>query len=99
MLRAEGYSIITSPGERDKEHDTFTCAHCNAITFTKSGLNGPLEVAVIKVDGSVEMKPAAFCRNCFRHICPRCDGKDCVPLMKKIECEEVQSRKLLMPWE
>lgn len=98
MLRAEGCSIITSPGERVRETDTFTCGHCNAITFTKPGLGGPLQVAMIKADHSVVMKDAGFCRKCWRHICPRCENFECVPLEAKIEAEEATARKLILPF-
>jgi hypothetical protein len=91
MRDAPGYSIITSPGERALEHDLYTCAHCNAITFTKSGL-GRLQVAIIMRDGTTQMRDAGFCRNCFRHVCPRCDGKECVPFEKKIDLEEKAAR-------
>lgn len=96
MLNPGGYSIITEPGERAKETDTYSCAHCNAITFTKPGFGRPLQVAVIKKDLSVEMVDAPFCRNCYRHICPRCTKFECVPLEKKIEIEEAASRKALI---
>lgn len=98
MLRAEGYSIITSPGERAKEHDTFTCAHCNFITFTKPGIGQPLQVVVIQNDQSIVMKDAGFCRSCFRHICPKCEKlRECTPLMAKIEAEEAEARRLILP--
>lgn len=94
MLNASGYSVIVEPGKRNVEHDTISCAHCGKIEFTRAGFGpGGLQVAVIKRDLSVEMRPAPFCRNCYRHICPRCEGKDCVPLEKKIDIEESAARK------
>lgn len=97
MLKAEGYSIITAPGERPVEQDTFTCGHCNAISLTSPGFGKPLQVAVVRADGSVYMKDAGFCRNCFRHICPRCENFECVPLEKKLELEERAARRLILP--
>lgn len=98
MLKAEGYSVINNPGERALEHDTFTCGHCMAITFTKAGLGGPLQVAMIQADGSVRMIDAGFCRSCWRHICPRCQNNfECVPYQKKIDIEETAARKLILP--
>lgn len=102
MFRAEGYSIITAPGERAIEQDTYTCGHCNAISFTKPLVGGTLQVAVVQNDGSVRMQPAGFCRKCWRWICPRCEaaagrGFECVPLEAKIEAEEAAARKLIMP--
>ena len=97
MLKAEGYSIITEPGQRPREHDTITCGHCGQITFTSAGFGKPMQVAVIKADGDVLMKDVGFCRNCFRHICPCCENNfECVPLEKKIEAEEAQARKLIL---
>lgn len=98
MLKAEGYSVITEPGKRSLEHDTFTCAHCNAITFTSPGFGKPLQVAIVGWKGDVRMQDAGFCRLCYRHICPRCEAKkECTPLMKKIEEEEAIARKLILP--
>ena len=28
-----GYNLVTQPGARAVEHDTFQCAHCNATVF------------------------------------------------------------------
>lgn len=94
MRSAGGYSIIIDPSAPTKEHDTFTCAHCQAITFTKAG-HGPLQVAIIQLDGSVRMQAAGFCQSCFRHICPRCEGKGCNPVEKQIELEEKAARLIL----
>lgn len=91
MRNAGGYSVITSPGEHDVEHDTFSCAHCGFITFTKAGW-GPMQVAVVRSDGSVFMKDVSKCFKCDEYICPRCVGKDCMPKMKRIELEEKEAR-------
>lgn len=97
MLRAEGYSVINAPGERAIEQDTYTCGHCNFITFTQPGLGKPLQTAVIQPGGTVIMKDAGFCRKCWRHICPRCENFECQPLEAKIEREERTARKLILP--
>lgn len=96
VLKAEGYSIINSPGERAIEHDTFTCGHCNFITFTK-GIGSKMQVVVIQNDQSVTVKDAGFCRKCWRYICPRCENFDCTPLEAKLDAEEKQARKLILP--
>lgn len=94
MRTAGGYSTIMSPGERALEQDTFTCAHCSAISFTKPGWDKPLQVAVIRNDGSVFMKDAGFCRKCYRHICPRCENTfECTPIEKRMEDEEKAWRR------
>ena len=98
MLNAGGYSVTFAPGERDVERDTYSCAHCGFITFTNPGFGRPLQVAVITKDLSVEMRDAPFCRSCYRHICPRCEGKDCVPIEKKVDLEEAAARKgIILP--
>jgi len=91
MRNPQGYSVITNPGERAIEHDTFSCAHCGAITFTK-GAWGQLQVAIIKGDGKVEMRDVHKCYSCDNYICPRCVGKDCIPKFKRIEQEEKAAR-------
>src|SRR5262245_24511187 len=35
MRRSQGYSIITEPDKPTIEQDTFTCSHCNRVTFLK----------------------------------------------------------------
>lgn len=94
MRNAEGYSVIVSPGERPVEHDTATCGHCQQITFTQSTMGKP-QVLVFRADGSHVMRDIGFCRNCFRHICPRCEGKDCLPFEKRIDAEERVARRLV----
>jgi hypothetical protein len=95
MRNPTGYSIVTAPGERVVEHDTFTCAHCRQITFTKGGLTSPLQVAIIKADGSVQMRDVAKCFRCDEYVCPRCEGGECYPGMKRIEEEEKLARIIL----
>jgi hypothetical protein len=91
MLKAGGYSIITTPGAKPIEHDTFTCAHCGFVTFTKSGF-GCMEVAVIQFDHAVTMRQVSRCRRCFEYICPKCEGRDCTPRLASIEAEEKKAR-------
>lgn len=97
MLKPTGYSIITDPdAPRPIEHDTFTCNHCRAITFTKAG-HGVLTCAVIGPGGVVAMKEVHKCRNCMQEICPRCEGKPCVHWEKAMEEEEAAARRLILP--
>lgn len=97
MLNPAGYSIITEPGKRDVEHDTFTCGHCGHITFTEGGIGKPPTVVVIKMDQSVEVTEVHRCMRCWRYICPRCQRTpfECVPLEKKVEQEEKAARLII----
>lgn len=95
MLKPEGYSIITAPGARDVEHETSTCAHCQAISLMRAGF-GPAQVKVMRADGSHYFVEAPFCRGCFRHICPRKEcGEQCVPFEKRLEIEERAARRMI----
>lgn len=91
MLKPSGYSIVTEPGKRNLEHDTFTCAHCRAITFTRGGIGQPLVVVVIGNDGKIRTEEVRRCFNCYEYICPRKECDVCVPALKKIEEEELES--------
>lgn len=97
MLNPQGYSIITEPGKRDVEHDTFTCGHCGFITFTEGGIGKPPTVVVIKGDNSVEVKEVGRCFKCWRFICPRCERTpfECTPVEAKVEAEEKAARLIL----
>lgn len=98
MLKAEGYSVINAPGSRPLEHDTITCAHCGFITFTKGGLGTPLTVAVVHLDQSVTMREVKRCHSCWGYICPKCEAiGECNPRMKRIEEEEKQALRLILP--
>lgn len=97
MLKPEGYSVITEPGKRDVEHDTLTCGHCGAISFTSAGVNQPPQIVVVKWDQTVKVTSVERCFKCWRFICPICQNKpfECVPLEKKIELEEKAARLIL----
>ena len=94
MRNAQGYSVIVNPGDRPLEHDTFSCAHCGNMTFTK-GMWGNMQVAVIKGDGTTLMRDVHKCFRCDEYICPRCVGKECEPKFKRIEREEREAKLLL----
>ena len=95
MRNAGWYGETFAPGERTKEEDAYGCAHCQAISFVRPGFGKPLQVAMVKRDGSVTMVDAPFCRNCYQYICPRCEGKPCVPKEKMIEEMEKAARKVI----
>ena len=83
MLRPQGYAITTEPGKAAIEQDSLTCAHCNSIVFVKAGAQPSAD-------------EAGFCRACYRHICPQCDGAGlkCDPFEKKLERMESRERLL-----
>ncbi len=37
MLKPGGYGLIITPGEKDVEFDTFTCAHCCRVVRVAPG--------------------------------------------------------------
>lgn len=95
MLRADGYSIITSPGERPVEADLEKCAHCQAIQFMRAGFGAP-QVMIFRADATHYMRDVSRCLNCYRFICPRCEGKPCIPFEKKVDLEEAAARKRIV---
>jgi hypothetical protein len=88
MARPGGYAIITDPAlGHPQEMDTFTCAHCQKITF----LHTP--------DGRRSVDQGGFCRPCFKPVCGQCaDLGRCTPFESKLERRERESaegRRLL----
>lgn len=84
MRRPQGYSQIWGTGlsnlddpglaalHRDKECDTFTCAHCNSIVHVPP-LTDPADIG-------------GLCRVCDGLICPACtDLRACAPFEAKLE--------------
>lgn len=93
MRNPEGYSIITDPAfARPIEHDTTSCGHCNAISFTQVK-GGKPQVLIFQNDGNHVMRDVPFCRNCFRFICPRCEGKECYPFEKYLDKVEGEAQR------
>lgn len=97
MLRPEGYSIITEPGERDIEHDTLTCGHCGKIDFTSAGVDKPPQIVIVKMDQTVTVTEVQRCFKCWRFICPKCQNKpfECTPYEAQIEAQEKVARLIL----
>jgi hypothetical protein len=71
MLRPGGYSLLIDPETGTIEQDTFTCAHCQKVTFLK---------ALVRPD-----EQGGFCRKCMALVCAHCAGKPCNPIMKQVE--------------
>ena len=92
-----GYATVIDPDAPGGliEYDTTTCPHCGFVAMTK-GLSGNLEVLVFRADGTHYMKPAGFCRNCFQHVCPKCDGKPCDNRFRRLDDEEKAARKIII---
>ncbi|SRR6266567_8086756 len=97
MRQPGGYATIIDPNARQlvQEHDTFTCPHCGSVSMTRSAATGKLETMVFRADGTHYMREAGFCRSCFQHVCPRCDGKPCDNRFRRMEDEEKLARKLI----
>jgi hypothetical protein len=76
MRRPQGYAVITDPYAPTREADTFTCCHCNRITFVKP---------------PPEPMPGGFCRMCMKCICDACCDLGCTPFEKKLEQMEAQA--------
>ena len=81
MRRPGGYAVWTDPDAPTVERDTFTCAHCNAVTIVKP--KAPPEDA------------GGFCRQCMAMTCKRCTAQGtCTPFLKRVEISERRSRLL-----
>lgn len=80
MWRAGGYSCISEPDCSPVEQDTFTCGHCNYIVHVKP-----------KTDPT---NLGGMCKQCMKLVCPRCVGKGCDPLEKKLERAEARAAAL-----
>lgn len=80
MRRSQGYATVTEPDKATLEMDSFTCAHCNSITFVKARQD-PSEMG-------------GFCCLCMLHVCKRCVDKRCEPFEKKLEEMERRDKML-----
>ena len=69
MREANGYSIITSPGERPVEHDLSNCAHCHGDDAR--GDEGPDLHGVTKSDARI----ASFIKNGIKGEMPKFGAK------------------------
>lgn len=88
MRNPGGYGVTTyaDSGRKDEE-DTFTCCHCNALVVLL-----PQRTAMTEVQSKdplvAEAAGVPFCISCMKPICRGCNGKPCVPFMKKIDRAE-----------
>ena len=81
MLRANNYSITFNPDGPPIERDSFTCGHCQKVTFVKPGQRAD------DIGG--------LCKVCMNLICPECtDLMICDVFEKKLERAEAKDRFL-----
>lgn len=73
-----GYATITSR-EGVKEFDTLTCCHCGRAWCIRSSVKG-------------QGDPGGWCMVCNKAVCPTCAGKECMPLMKRLENMEQRDK-------
>lgn len=73
MRNAGGYLQITEDG-RVREHDSFSCRHCNRVTFVKVRQK-PEDIG-------------GLCKICMGLICPACVGEPCVTLEARLQAQE-----------
>jgi hypothetical protein len=98
MRQPGGYATIIDPGASRlvEEFDTITCPHCGFVAMTRAGLRATPQVMIFRADGTHYMKDAGFCRDCYQHVCPRCDGKPCDNRFRRLDREEAEARKLII---
>lgn len=80
MRNPGGYSIVSFiDNDKTIERDTFTCKHCQHVTFLETGRR---------------MDPDAInrCVVCDKLICKFCVGKGCTPFEKQLELMERRDR-------
>ncbi len=93
MRRPQGYARLFGPGldgvtdqgiaalQRDKECDTFTCAHCNRVVHVPA-LTDPANIG-------------GLCKQCMGFICPACVEKAaCTPFESKLEAQLTRAARL-----
>ena len=79
MLRAGNYSITVYPDRPPKEEDSFTCGHCQKVTFVKPGQRAD--------------DLGGLCKVCMNLICPECvDLMICEPFEEKLKKSEAKAR-------
>ena len=95
MRNSPAYCEIIEPGKTTVEFDSCLCGHCGRIMLLRAGMNTVPQMVVVRADGSNYLRDAGFCRSCWQHVCPACDGKECKPHLKQVEEEEAAARRLL----
>lgn len=96
MKDPQGWAQIIDPtaGRLVTEYDTITCIHCGKVEMTR-GPRGKLQCLVVRADNTHYFREAGFCRNCYRPVCPACDGKPCTNRFRLLDEEEGFAKKML----
>lgn len=81
MRSPGGYAVWSYDDGRIVEQDSFTCTHCQRVTF----------VAARQDPASL----GGLCKQCMGLVCARCaaDGR-CTPFEKVLEAQEARGRFL-----
>jgi hypothetical protein len=79
MLKPGGYATISDPGSGVQEMDTFTCAHCCAVTHVKP-FQDPATLG-------------GLCKKCMKLVCPKCSSRSCDPIERWLDRTENEFRR------
>lgn len=74
MRNPGGYSVVYNPDGSKVECDTFTCRHCQKVTFVKP-----------KMDAA---DLGGLCKVCMGLVCARCVGNGCDEIQRKLDRAE-----------
>lgn len=78
---SRGEYTYSEPDGKTKEGETFTCGHCNKVTFVKPWTD-PADLG-------------GLCKGCMRLVCGPCvDQLRCDPIEKKLERSEARGAAL-----
>lgn len=81
MRNATGYGVLSTEDGQIREHDTFTCHHCNTIIMVKPRMD------------AADM--GGMCKICMKLTCSACTAKgSCTPWEKQLEKIEARHRFL-----
>lgn len=84
MRRPGGYAVCVDPDKpRPEEIDTFTCRHCGKVVHC-------IDPVTKRMASPYDL--GGLCYQCNGMICADCVGKECRPLMKRIEAMEARER-------
>lgn len=76
MRNPGGQLLICDDEGREKAFDSFTCGHCNRVSFVKPRQD-PADIG-------------GLCKTCMKLICGACVGEPCRTLEQRIAEEEAR---------